>query len=419
MSPEDPSETPPVPGPLGAEEEVPAVVSDDGAPRPSAAVLRAEPGGGRRGDLSPETAGYRQRRLAARHAQRRRFLLRAGLIGASLMLIVALVLLVASFVTGSGSDDDQGQTAAEPASGAVLLILNEDDQARAAVLVKSAEGRAVVLGMPASTLLAGPSGFESLQALLRQEEPASVRAALGLLLGVEPQLATATWTGLRRALAEAGDQGAWPETLPAGPDAALKAADAVAALAALTPAEKGRQAVEKLAGGGGGLVDALRAAAKDPAVAGLPGRLVEGDGYTYYEPDPAQARLLVGGESGGDLSVEIQNGSGVVGVSEAATAVLVPLGYEMLPPRNADQFPDVADTQILAPADSLGEAARIQTALGVGRVVERKELPARRVVVVLGKDVHPEQLTTTTVPGTAAGGPPPTPTSSSLPAAGG
>lgn len=387
--------------------EAPAEVP--GEARIRAALFRAESeGGGRRGDLSPETAGYRQRRLAARQNRRRRLLRRGLLAVVVVAVVIALALLLASLIGPSGSNGEPARSAdADGAAPAVILTLDEGQEIRAAVLVASTGGRPVIVGMPGSTLLAGPAGFESLDALLRDKEPADVGPALDSLLGVEPQLVTASWAGLRRALADAGDGEAWPEALPAGAEGAALAADAVGALAVRTTEEKGRRAAEDLNTDGDGAAEFLRAltaAAAEPVVASLPGRLVEGMGYTYYEPDLAQTRLLVGNAAGGTLSVEVQNGSGVVGVTEAATAVLTPLGYRMLPPRNADRFPDVADTQILASKDSLGEAGRIQAALGVGRVVEQKDVPSRRVLVILGKDALPERLTTTTVaPGGTTG----------------
>ncbi len=101
------------------------------------------------------------------------------------------------------------------------------------------------------------------------------------------------------------------------------------------------------------------------------------------------------------LTVEVQNGSGELGVAEAVVAALAPRGYRLAPTRNADGFPNVAETQILTREESWIEAGRIQAVLGVGRVVRRDDLPAQRVVIVLGKDLDRQRLAGGTTSSTA------------------
>ncbi len=79
-------------------------------------------------------------------------------------------------------------------------------------------------------------------------------------------------------------------------------------------------------------------------------------------------------------------------MAEAATEVISILGLTMLEPKNAEQFPDVASTQILAAPDAVAQAERVRTLLKVGKVVEQKDLPAGRIVVIIGKDLAAASL---------------------------
>jgi hypothetical protein len=123
----------------------------------------------------------------------------------------------------------------------------------------------------------------------------------------------------------------------------------------------------------------------------LPGRIVQGTGFAYYEPDLRALRARVTGGKGA-VEVEVQNGSGVVGVTEAVAAALQPSGYELLPVRNAEDFPDVPKTRVFAAPDVLSEGERVRDALGVGQVVPGDDLPPGRIVVIVGHDLQPESL---------------------------
>jgi hypothetical protein len=76
--------------------------------------------------------------------------------------------------------------------------------------------------------------------------------------------------------------------------------------------------------------------------------------------------------------------------------VLKPLGYTLLAFRNADDFPDVETTRIIASSDTAGEAARLQTLLGVGKVEVDAGQAAGHIVVIIGKDFTPPASSTTT-----------------------
>jgi hypothetical protein len=85
----------------------------------------------------------------------------------------------------------------------------------------------------------------------------------------------------------------------------------------------------------------------------------------------------------------------VVGIAEQAGALLEPLGYTLLPFRNADDFPDVKQTRITVSPDAVSEGERVRSMLGVGTIMEDGALASGHVVVVLGKDYVPPASTDT------------------------
>jgi len=125
----------------------------------------------------------------------------------------------------------------------------------------------------------------------------------------------------------------------------------------------------------------------------IPGRPVEGVGFSYFEPDVPALQAMLGGEAAESaVSVEVQNGSGVVGAAQKISDTIAPLGYTVLPPKNAEGFPDVQSTQLFAAPDVLAEADRLRGLLGYGTVVQQDTLPAGRVIIVVGKDLDVDAL---------------------------
>jgi hypothetical protein len=108
------------------------------------------------------------------------------------------------------------------------------------------------------------------------------------------------------------------------------------------------------------------------------------------EPDVETAKALLDGTfQQVDIILQIQNGSGVVGVAQQAGELLAPLGYTMLPPGNSEDFPDVRRTRIEVAPDAAAQGRRVRSLLGMGTVSEKASLESGHVVVVLGKDYVP------------------------------
>ena len=76
-----------------------------------------------------------------------------------------------------------------------------------------------------------------------------------------------------------------------------------------------------------------------------------------------------------DVTVQVRNGSGKVGVGEAVVRRLASLDVNLPAPLNADSF-DYRQTQILAGPDTLPVAQDIRAILGRGVVLDGTDLPA-------------------------------------------
>ena len=353
---------------------------------------------------APKPGSRRSRHLAQRSRRRRR----TRWVQVSAVLTAAVIAgIVIWFVLQrdeSGSSDPAASSSTTVAAGSadaiVLRVIGAGGIATADVVVAAATKPTTVLAFPAATLVEGAAGFEPLDELLRKSDPSAGLDSLERLVNTRPQgVAEVTWAALRTALASAGVAGDWPESLgTAQPKAAETAARAVAALAVASATTAGGKALDALplAGAVAAARGSLRALAGGPeVVSALPGKMVEGDDFIYYEPDTAALRRLLGEASPEkSISVEVQNGSGTVDIAQKVIDVIAPLGYTMLPAKNADGFPDVGATLIYAAPNALADADRLRSVLKHGTVVKQETLPAGRIVVVVGKDLPAESLPT-------------------------
>jgi len=128
----------------------------------------------------------------------------------------------------------------------------------------------------------------------------------------------------------------------------------------------------------------------------LSGRLVEGVGFKYVEPDVEAAKAALAGRSAEvNVTLQVQNGSGVVGIAQEAGEVLAPLGYTMLPAGNSADFPDVERTRIQVAPDVADLGGRVRALLGVGAIEVDETLKPGYIIVVIGKDYIPPATTAT------------------------
>jgi LytR cell envelope-related transcriptional attenuator len=117
------------------------------------------------------------------------------------------------------------------------------------------------------------------------------------------------------------------------------------------------------------------------------------EGQFAFVPDPEEIQAGITRRSPAfhsDVTVQVRNGSGKIGVGEAVVERLASLDVNLPGPLNADSF-SYSQTQILAGADTLPVARDIRAILGRGVVLDGPELPDGTVQVIVGDDFQASQ----------------------------
>lgn len=371
---------------------------------------RSQPGA--EGRTEPGYHARSERRSARRAARRRKAMTRLSIVAGPVVVLILVVVVLLVFLggpKGDGGGDGGAETTSTTAvtgssDGSSLLVVEQEETTPALVLLLAAEGRGLALAMPGTTLVKTAAGFKTLAELHGLDQDKVLEDALAEMLGVSPgPVASVQWPELRDALAQVGEAGSLPAELESNPgDAALVAGAAVSLLGADT-STTGTRLWEQMEIGGdsSGFRDALGIlSASIPSgeweKAVLPGRPVEGVDFEFYEPEVEQAKALLAGEAVDTaITLEVQNGSGVVGVAQQAADALASLGYTLLPFSNAEGFPDVKQTLITAGPDATAEAERVRQLLGVGKVERDDAVEPGRIIVIVGKDFVPALSTET------------------------
>lgn len=391
-----------------------------------------------------------ERRMHRRAARRRKAMAHLGLVLGGTVIVVAAIVVLFALLGGSETEAEvttttvpaaAGETGVSGVGALALLMIGPGDGAAQdeaagqggaaaqggaaplAVLLHQrdtggSDSGGTVLAIPGLTLLKTPEGFKTLAELHLAGQDQTLQTALAEALGVQTgPVASVEWAALRGVLEGMGIADLPAETLAGGAGEAEQVGQAVLALLSGSGAAEAGGAASGAAEGGAAESSAAPGAAAwsglplqgdaegfretmsalTPAIAAgdwtaaeLPGRLVEGTGFAYLEPDVETAgALLEGTYQQLDITLQIQNGSGVVGIAQEAGELLVSLGYTMLPPGNSEDFPDVRRTRIEVAPDAAAQGRRVRSLLGMGTVSEKASLESGHVVVVLGKDYVP------------------------------
>jgi hypothetical protein len=354
---------------------------------------------------APGGEDSRQRRLAGERARRRRRNRQRVAIFAALVVLAAGAYFGVSRVGWMGDGQvDGGATGEDKGPTEVVLIrVLDEGETRVAAVVSADPEPSILFGLPGDVLIRAQSGFAPLYSFLDAPEDQDIDLESALegieaIVGVRPTaIAEVEWSDLREAALKTEAGAGAPETLEFGD--AISAAAVADAFKAVLGAE-GDATVDvslddlSFRGDHDAARTALSALPPGPAVSGaLPGRPIEGIGFAYYEPDVTATKAMLGGKSPESaVSVEVQNGSGAVGAAQKISDLIAPLGYTLLPPKNAEGFPDVATTQLFAAPDAVGQADRLRGILGLGTVVEQDSLPPGMVVIVVGQDLDVDSL---------------------------
>jgi hypothetical protein len=117
------------------------------------------------------------------------------------------------------------------------------------------------------------------------------------------------------------------------------------------------------------------------------------EGQFAFVPNPEEIMAQITRRSPAyhaDVTVEVRNGSGRLGVGEAVVERLSSLDVNLPAPLNADSF-DYRQTQILAGQDTLPMARDIRAILGRGVVLDGSGLPKDTIRVIVGDDFQASQ----------------------------
>jgi hypothetical protein len=349
-----------------------------------------------------------ERRLTRQVARRRKTVSRlyrtAGPVIVLILLVVALLVFLGGPKSGSGAETTLSTASAGTVGGSALLVIEQDGTVPALALFVPNSQRNVALAMPGTTLVKTATGFKTLGELHASDEDEALASALGEMLGEDVgAVAAVQWSHLVAAMSQTGSAAPPPAKLEATRDGAALAVDAVLVLVGARDTSGGATIWDQMELTGDAA--AFRKAMNTMALsisggawsqAVLPGKPVEGLGFTYFEPDVEGTKALLAGESrGAALTLEVQNGSGVLGASERAAQLLEPLGYALLPFRNSPDFPDVKQTRIVAAPDDAAEAGHVGELLGVGKVEQDPSLDPGHIIVVVGADFTAPPSTTT------------------------
>jgi hypothetical protein len=131
----------------------------------------------------------------------------------------------------------------------------------------------------------------------------------------------------------------------------------------------------------------------DAVVQTFPAGTRVAEGQFAFVPDPEAIMAGITRRSPAyhaDVTVEVRNGSGKIGVGEAVVERLASLDVNLPAPLNADSF-SYLQTQILAGPDTLPVARDIRAILGRGVVLDGTDLPKGTIKVIVGDDFQPPQ----------------------------
>jgi hypothetical protein len=308
---------------------------------------------------------------------------------------VAAVFLVGPGKMGlssaAGHDAGTGPKGGGGGAAAIAVYVEQDGGLKAVVLLGKKNQGGIALGLPGSTLIRTSEGFQGIADLVLKNKQGVLTTALDNILSTNiVGTAVVEWKDLVSEKLTGGNVG----DLNDNQEGAGSAAGAVLALVDKLSDSTTRSTTLAKVGikGDHAALEQLAEQNRVSIAAGtwteevLPGKVVTGTGFSYFEPDIATAKALLGTSDQAAYTVAVQNGSGLIGAAEQAGALLEPLGYTMSAYGNAAAFPNVEKTSISAAADSMGEAARIKQILGVGTVQQDASLPSRHIRVIVGKD---------------------------------
>ncbi|MHB0867692.1 MAG: LytR C-terminal domain-containing protein [Thermoleophilia bacterium] len=389
--------------------------------------------------ISPAEPGFRSRRLVAgRHGKRRQLTKMILVTGAIAAVVVFAGVLLMVRTRGSGAEGGALPAAAD-GSGNIIMVGRDDagKLIQLMVLTGEAEGGFSMYSIPVRTIADIPGqGFRQLnQVYDGAGQPALDQAVADLLQipiqyhvlfsypAVELLAAQPGSLNLktdRSLMMNSGPGNGGAVTIPVG-DNPMDAAAAVAVLQAAvednrdgprvqavfyqglrdaltTRSERDRQALARQ------LIQRVETdmdedyfldqfvAATTPGRAfvsrSLPVKVMGAGGAWYFEPLIGDVQQLIAGSpQDAAYQLQIQNGTEVQGLVEAAAAKLEPLRYstELKTDPSGVSFDF---TQIRCGSDALAAGNRVRDMLGSGTIIKDESLEKKQIIVIIGNDLN-------------------------------
>lgn len=382
-------------------------------------------------DGSPSRASRSRSERRSKRRDERRRKMQVRLVGAVLILVVVAAAAAAFFIflgPGAGDGDtaagdtvpaaigaqgaessQQGVTASGSApSAGPLVLLTDETGLRIAVVLQPLVQGGVALALPAATLMKTVEGFRTIAQVYASGDAEALATGVKTIIGTLPTaVGKVEVRALREAIGDRGDEQTPVVAADGAEGEVLELADALLLVAGLTGTERAndwddlpfdgdvsqlREWRDRLdEGEGRGEIDGDGADSGPEWVAAvLPGSLVEGADFAYYEVDPARTgALLAQKERALDVVLQVQNGCGAIGAAEETGTLLASLGYMLTAYTNALGFPDVEETTISFAPGAQVAAERVRVALGLGIMNEDQSLEPGHIVVVVGWDLKP------------------------------
>lgn len=130
----------------------------------------------------------------------------------------------------------------------------------------------------------------------------------------------------------------------------------------------------------------LTTAGRAVSVQPLPVRTAGSGASWYFEPLSGQIEALMSRAPGAAISLEVRNGTGQSGVTEAAAAKLAALNFTTAVQAEASGV-NYDYTQIRCGSEALAEGEQVRGILGKGTLIKDEYLEKHQIIVIIGRDL--------------------------------
>ena len=130
----------------------------------------------------------------------------------------------------------------------------------------------------------------------------------------------------------------------------------------------------------------LTTAGMTVSVQPLPVRTAGSGASWFFEPLPGQIEALMSRSPGAAISLEVRNGTGQAGITEATAARLAALNFTTTMQAEASGV-NYDYTQIRCGSEALAEGEQVRSILGRGTLIKDEYLEKHQIIVIIGRDL--------------------------------